>query len=533
MRRFQAVLAAVCALALAGCLDLDEEYSINPDGSGKVKIRCAIAPMRFTAAKKSPEELLKADVRETLEKCAGVDAWTDVSAVQRDDGKVLFSGTAYFRDYSKLKLNIMGMTSSMSKTVIANEGGAVTVTVTPESRGEAPAEPAKLTEDQIQAKIKQERAKYAQSKPMMEAFLKEAKVVTRYRLPGALGEVRNFKKTPDGAVELRMDGAALLSAFDGLMKDDAFLRRAVESGRDLDKSGPPADDVLIEKLFGEKGAIRASTKGPLAPVFNYEAEAGKAREGMAELTAKFGAVAAAAAPPAGAGFKKVTVGGVQWVHASDEERGIAPFGRSRPAFSLSIVADLGGTALSVKEGKLLKAVADNGEDLLPKEEFDRDISFPRLSEDKTAITFDVNLPLPGPKAAGIKEISGTLTYLVADKTVDVDLGIGAFQPGAKGKAHQAEITKVETEGNESRVALKIALGLDAIASAHFSDEKGATLPSTRLGYSSDGEEFTIEFAIDAALPKKGKIVIKIYDSPKTYEAPFTIKDVDLLGRPRK
>ncbi len=98
MRRFSPVLAALCAVVLAGCLDLDEEYSINPDGSGKVKIKCAVAPMRFTTSKKSPEELLKSDVRETLEKCGGVDAWTDVTAVQRDDGKIAFSGTAYFKD---------------------------------------------------------------------------------------------------------------------------------------------------------------------------------------------------------------------------------------------------------------------------------------------------------------------------------------------------------------------------------------------------------------------------------------------------
>src|SRR5436190_6005453 len=125
MRRIAAALAAVIAFALTGCLDLDEEYTLNPDGSGKVKIRCALAPMRFTNKKKSPEELLKSDVRETLEKCGGVDAWTDVSAVQRDDGKIEFKGTAYFRDYSKLKLSILGMTSSMSKTVVAKEGDAM------------------------------------------------------------------------------------------------------------------------------------------------------------------------------------------------------------------------------------------------------------------------------------------------------------------------------------------------------------------------------------------------------------------------
>jgi hypothetical protein len=532
-RSAAAILSAVLAFALTGCLDMDEEYSINPDGSGKVKIKCAIAPMRFTTAKKSPEELLKSDVRETLEKCAGVDAWTDVSAVQREDGKVAFSGTAYFKDFAKLKLTIMGVTASMLKTALARDGGAMTVTVTPEQRDGGPAEPPKLTEDQVQARIKQERAKYLQSKPMIETFLKEAKVSTRFVLPGALGEVRCFKKVGGNSVELKMEGAALLAALDALMKDDAFLRKAVESGHDLDKSGPPIDDVLIEKLFGQKGPIKASTSGALAPVFDYEKEAGKAREGMAELTAKYGAAPVAIAPPAGAGLKSVSVAGVQWVHAANDERGITPFSKGRPSLTVAVTAELGGSALAAKAGKLLKAVTDNGEDLLPKEEFEREIHFPRLSEDKTAITFEVPLALPGPRATGIREISGTLVYTVADKTVDVDLGIHVFAKGAKGKAHEAEIENAEAGDQGGEVSLKIALGMDAIASIDFFDDKGVKLPSSRQGYSSSGDESTIQFAIKGKLPAKGKIVAKLYDEPKTYEAPFKVTDIDLLGRPKK
>lgn len=534
MRRLSPVLAALCAVVLAGCLDLDEEYSINPDGSGKVKVKCTVAPMRFTQSKKSPEELLKSDVRETLEKCAGVDAWTDVTAVQRDDGKISFSGTAYFKDYTKLRLNILGMSSSMTKTVVAREGDSMVVSVTPEQRGEAaPAEPVKLTEEQITARIKQERAKYLQSKPMIETFLKDAKIATRFHLPAALGEVHNFKKVGDRTVELKMEGGTMLAAFDGLMKDDAFLRRAVESGRDLDKSGPPMDEGMIEKLFGEKAPIKAVTKGALAPVFDYEAEAGKAHAGMEELMAKYGAAAAAAAPPAGAGLKSVSVAGVQWVHAADSERGVTPFSKGQPGFSVAIIAELGGSALAAKTGKLTKAVADTGEDLLPKEEFEREIHFPRLSEDKTAVTFDVALSLPSAKAAGLKEVSGTLTYTVAGKTVDVDLGIGAFQKGAKGKLHDAVIEKIETNDDGAEVTLKLSLSADVLDSVDFYDEKGVKLQSSRQGYSSSGDESMIEFSVKGALPKKGKIVAKLFDDLKTYEAPFTIKDVDLLGRPKK
>jgi hypothetical protein len=512
MRQPIAALSAVLALALAGCLDLEEDYSINPDGSGKVKIKFAMAPMRFTTLKKPPEELLKSDVRETLEKCEGIDAWADVSAVQRDDGKVEFKGIAYFKDFSKVKLSVMGMTSSMSKLTIAREGDAMVALLTPGKGNEPPPTPVKLSEEQILAKMKEERAKYLQAKPMVEAFLKDAKVVTRIQLPGALGEVRNFKKSGDRAVEIRMEGAKLLALVDGLVKDDAFLRKSIESGHEIDKSGPPLDDGMIEKLFGEKGAIKAATQGPLAPAFDYEAEAGKAREAMPELLAKFGAAAAAVAPPAGAGFKSVHISGVQWVHAVDDERGILPFSKGKPALSIALTAELGGSALTVKEGKLLVATADTGENLLPKQE------------------------LPGPKVGGLKEVSGTLTYLVADKIKDVDLGIAAFKKGVKGKALGTEIEKVEEssfEKGDIELSLKIQLSPDAVESVDFYNEKGVKLQANRQGYSSSGGESTLEFVIKGPLPAKGKIVAKVYDEPKTYEAPFKITNVDLLGRPKK
>ena len=56
-----------------------------------------------------------------------------------------------------------------------------------------------------------------------------------------------------------------------------------------------------------------------------------------------------------------------------------------------------------------KAEADDGTDLLPEKEWDRKIYFPMLSEDKTAVVFDVNLVAPSDtaKAAG-KDLGATI-----------------------------------------------------------------------------------------------------------------------------
>jgi hypothetical protein len=538
MKRKIAFLSAALALTVAGCLDLDNEFTLNPDGSGKVKIKCVSAPMSFNLTeKKSPEETMKSQVRETLEQSTGVDAWSDVSASIRDDGKTVFSAVAYFRDIEQLKLHVMGASSPISDLVFRKEAnGAVSVEVKREQKEAKAAEPpGKLTEEQIKAKMKEERAKYQQGKPMMEAFLKDLKYRNRVNLPGTVGEAHNFKKVGASAVEVTFDGSLLLKVMDGIVMDDAYLRKAIEEGRDLDSAGPDNDGALTAKLFGEKAPIKAVTQGALKPAFNYEAEAAPARKNLPELLKKYGAAAGPVQAAAGQGFKSVRVGGVQLVHFTEGERGLRPFNHNEPGLSLSVIAELSGAALSAKEGKITRALSDTGDSLLPKSDFERRIHFPRLSEDKKAIIFDVQLSLPGPKVAGIKEVTGSIQYMVADKTKDVDLGISDFKKGSKGKEFGAQIEKIEAGFQEGKQALELKLNLsrDAVESVSFFDAAGKKLNAEQSGYSSSGGESTLNYQVTGKFPPKGKIVARVYDEPKTYDAPFTISNIDLLGRPMK
>lgn len=538
MNKLAAAMVAILAIAMAGCLEQDNEFTINPDGSGKVKIKSVAAPVSFNLTdKKSPEELLKQNVRETLEGSAGVDAWSDVVASLRDDGKTSFTGTAYFKNIDELKLKVMGVNSSGPELGVVKEPNRLIVTLTGEKKNtKAPEPPGNLSEDQIKARMKEERAKYQQSKPMMEAFIKDVKIHTRVNLPGAVGEVHNFKKVGPAAVEVTFEGGKLLKAMESLIMDDAFLRKAVLEGRDISSTGPDDEGVFMEKLFGEKAPLSAITQGDLKTAFDYEKEAAPARKNLPELLKKYGAAAAAIPQAAGAGFKSVKVAGVQLVTVADNERGVRPFNHSEPGMSLAIIAELSGAALTAKEGKVTKATADTGENLLPKSDFERKIHFPRLSDDKKAIVFDVKLNLPGPKSAGIKEVTGTIQYMVADKTKEVDLGLTEFKKGAKGKEYGVVIEKIEAntfqEGRQE-MELRLNLAHEDLESVTFYDAAGKKLETSSAGYSSSGKETTVTYNVKGKFPAKGKIVAKVFDEPKTYDATFTISGIDLLGRPQK
>lgn len=533
-------LAVVLAVALAGCLDLEQEYTFNADGSGKVVVHSIFPPTMFEFGEKpgKPEDTMKKAIRDELQKAQGVDAWTDVSGSLRDDGKIEFRGTAYFKDYSRLKLHNQGTSGPITGLTMTGDATGWVLEAKPESKGKAaaPAEPVKLSDEELKTRFKAERAKYQQMKPFLESFLKESRVRVRMNLPGKVSEVSVLEKPGDSTIAMDVEGKKLIKALDDMIMDDAFLKKMVESGKDLDKSEPDPD-LVIEKMFGKKGPVRAVVKGPLKDQFNYEAAAAPARGKMEETLAAWGAKPPAAPIEAakGGALKSVKVAGIQLVHFTDDERDIRPLNGAE-GMTLAIVAELPGSVLSVKEGKLTGAKADNGEDLLPEREFDRDIHFPHLSKDRAAATFDVKLKAPSAKAKGIKSVSGVLTYVTAGKTKAVDLGIAEFKAEAKGKALGAQIEKIEDhpfEKDQKMITIKLEMAREGIDAVEMFDAAGKKVEMEPSGYSSFGDNASLSFTVKGAVPAKGKIVARVFDELKSYEVPFTVENLDLLGRPLK
>jgi hypothetical protein len=541
MSRTRTTIAALLGLAAAGCLDTEQDFTLNPDGSGKVKIKAVGAPFQldFGQKKTSPEESAAKAGRETLEKSQGVDAWKDVDCVVRDDGKLAFTGTAYFKDLKGLRLSVLGMQSDGPELGLQDDGkGGLVLELKGDKKGpkEKP-EPVKLSDEQLKAKMREERAKYQQGKAFMESFLKELRLKTRVTLPGTVADAGLFKADGPSTVEIALDGKALLKTLDELMMDDAFMKKQLESGKDMNDGNPLEEEAFLEKMFGRKGAPRVVVKGPLKAAFDYEAEAAPAREGAEALRAKFGSKSKPAAPnaaPAKSGsFKSVKVGGARMVHFQDNERGIRPLNGGSEGLTFSIVAELPGAVLAVKEGELTRAVADTGENLLPEGEFERKIHFPQLTEDKTVVVFDAAFKLPPAKSKGVKELSGKIVYTVGGKVKETDLGLPALKKGAQGKAFGARVEKVakgEFSGDTEDLELVLELEPDQVESAVFLDAAGKPLEVSRSGYMGGGDTTTFMFSIKGRFPASTKVVVKTFADLAQVEVPFTVKDVDLLGR---
>ncbi|GEP41308.1 hypothetical protein BGE01nite_05990 [Brevifollis gellanilyticus] len=91
-------------MVLTGCLELEEKYLVNPDGSGKFIITCLLDMQKFPgaegsrAALPSAEEWLQGLVRESK----GVDVWASASVESKADGKVFIKAEGYFKSLNRL-----------------------------------------------------------------------------------------------------------------------------------------------------------------------------------------------------------------------------------------------------------------------------------------------------------------------------------------------------------------------------------------------------------------------------------------------
>ncbi len=526
MRKLALVLPLVaCMLSTVGCIELEQEYTINPDGSGKVVVHWIGAPFDF-GPDKAPEAKAKSILKDEITKSEGVDAWKDVSCTARDDGKFEFKATAYFKDFSKLKLHNTGM-SMIALKATKDDAGNLVIVNEPEKKG---GKPKPMTDEEAKKKLKEERAQYQQGKRFIESMLADLKVSAKVNLPGQVGTVTNFKKVSDSSIRITLEGKAFMKVLDEMMMNDEWLLKQLKEHGKL-QDAAPADDVINEKVFGEKGPIRAVTTGALKPLFDYEKESAAARAETEEMVKKFGG--GPAAPPAkGGDFKALKVAGIRHIYEADMERGL---GMGQPGVTISFLGELPGSVLSVKGGKIVTAVTDNGEEILP-EEYMRTIHFVQLSKDKSGVAWDVQLQSPSDKAKSFKEVSGVLTYVVGEKTKNVDLGLGEFKAGAKGSQFNARIEKLEDsqwqEGHQN-LEIKLECQKDIIASFTLKDASGSVLATTDGGSYSMGEESSFTFTIKGTFPAKGQIIVNVYEDLKTYEIPFKVEKIDLLGKPIK
>jgi hypothetical protein len=473
-------------------------------------------------------EALQAAIARVIKGSKGVDAWRDVSFKRLDDGRLWFQGTAYFKNLEELEIPNQSMLAFAWK----NQGGGkgeLSLNLKKSKDPKAKPESADLTPEERAKKIKAERAKFQQSKPMFSAMLGSLKQSVTFHLPGKIDTSSNFKATPPGALALAFDGAKMLDALEKLVADDVWLAK---NGFDT-QDAPTLDNELGGLLFGEKAPVNATVSDATKPLFNYAVEVAAAQKESAKLQKQLGEVSIA--PPAkGEPLKSIKVVGARMVSEVDKKLDVRPFSYDA-GYTLAVLAELPGSVLDVTDkSAITTATAIDGTSLLKGDrDWDRRLGSPQLSADKASVMFDIELALPSPSVKGLKELSGTLQYRVAGGAKEIDLGLKSLKAGTKGEQLGASIEEIKEgwkKDGSQEMELRIRLEPDDLKSVSLVVE-GARTPLERRGSSSSSGITTFTLAAKTAFPETGSIVVEIHDKVQTFDVPFKLENLSLLGAP--
>ena len=540
-------------LLTSGCFDTKEDFTLNPDGSGKVVHECTFQAMNFNVDNENedPGKALTNAVRQVLEQAHGVEAWRDVTFKPLDDGRIYFRGTAYFKDLSKLDIENQTMLKFDWKKT-ADGGALLTLRTNEETQAggmkmtrNKPAKPAKaLTPEEQAKKIKLERGQFQQAMPMLAGILGNMKHAVVFHLPGKVASSANFTNDAAGNLAITFDGAKMLAVMQKLVNDDAWCQAHGGTGFDDMQEKPALDADMNQFVFGEKAPVSATVAGG-KPLFDYAAEAAAAqaeyaqtkkalRVGSSTSSMSFSSSDDAeevTAAPATGGLKSVKVAGVS-LNAKLDEHSPA-FNNWDASYTVSLLVEFPGSVQSVTEGTVIStATADDGTDLLPDSDWNRKAHFPKLGKDKTAAILEFKLNPPGGGVKGLKELSGTVQYRVSGGTKEIDLGFDALKDGATGTNLDAEIQSIR-EGWQKNGAQDMVLHLkttpDGLKSLSLVVDGNKT-ELRQNGYGSSGmNAFNFTYECQTNFPANGRIVAEVYDKMQTFEAPFKLENLTLLG----
>lgn len=533
-----ALLSLSAAMLLTGCFETKDDFTLNPDGSGKVVHESSFQAMSFGDEDATPEAKLKDAIAKVIDKAKGVEAWRDVTFKQLDDGRMYFKGTAYFKSLAQLGLPNRTMLEFDWKT--SADGGVLTLRTNKsgtetESGGfrmtKKKVDYTKLTPEERKKKLAEERARFQQMKPMMSGILGTMKHDAVFRLPGTLGESFNITKQPDGTLRLQFDGAKMVEAMDKLVSNDEWAMKNLGSVGGPDK--PEMDDEMAAVVFGSKAPVRATIIGG-KPLFDYAAEMAAAKVEFAKIKKQLGASPVEVAAPAKGGeLKGIKVVGVRLVSESDKKREIRPFNYDA-GYTLVLLAELPGSVLAITDKSGLDtAVADDGSDLLQESEWKRRFSFPKLSKDKAAVLLEAELMAPGAGVRALKELSGHLQYKVAGGTKEIDLGIEELKADAKGTELGVQIKSIKEgwlKDGSQQMELKLKIEKEALKAMHLVVGDAKT-ELKQNGYGGAMGSYTYTYESKTVFPAKARLVAEVYDRLQTFDASFKLENISLLGTP--
>lgn len=295
-RTISAIVLCVACLGQMAC-NMDREYTLNPNGSGKV--RCAWT-MKYHGllflypflkdSKPALEEEARHLAANEIRNASGIETWSDVSIKISLDGSVSFEGTAYFVDINKVRLYPLMSNQFLEKPTFSRgqNGGVILDFV---SGIHVAGNVTRFSDDELEEIIRVKRAelKRSQKEWGFLDYLINAKSSVSVNLPGPIESCTNMSQIVDNKVKVEVEGKKLVEALREFSANDDFMRRHMRAGGgEFSIEALAHDEVFVERLFGKKGTIRVETKKDLRAQFDYDKEVAEAKKNFDPMIKRLG-----------------------------------------------------------------------------------------------------------------------------------------------------------------------------------------------------------------------------------------------------
>jgi len=515
----------VFSVFLTGCYQVKKTYFINPDGKGKVIINAVLPVINLNVNQNNSEKPdLEEKVKEIIKKSKGVDIWKDVKWEETKEGKLHFTGTAYFSDINSLKIGEIGILAPEMKKM----NGQYLLSIRMEK--EKKKEKKKMSEEEINKMVEKEKKNYFQMKPLLTGFFTDLKEEDIFYLPGKIEKISNFKRISENTASIEIKGEKILKAIDDVMKDEKLAKRAITYNFLNEEGKEQVDKLFYGKIFGEEKGIEVVFR-PEKDLFDYNSEIKETKK-----TLKWGEkekkkeekLEQSILPEGKTNMEGASIAGMKVVCLSDVKNGILPFSSTKGLY-LAVLIKFKNKIMSIT-GEMKKAVSEDGENLLPENTYERKLHFPVISKDRKEALLNVNLKLPE-KSKIVKEIEGEIEYIYGgNKVEEINSGIENFKEGEKGSSSNCKILKNEKskwQSGKFQIDIECEIPKYKVKDIKFYDEEGNLIKSRIVGTFSTNEKVTFSCILDKKL-ESGKIVFVVYKDIFKKKESFNLKNIKIL-----
>jgi hypothetical protein len=328
--------------------------------------------------------------------------------------------------------------------------------------------------------------------------------------------------------------------------DPEFARRRLAAGQSPNFLND--DHFLNEKLYGQRGPVRAVFVPGGKPFFDYEAEVAEARKSFSVMAKELGLgepPAARVKPAVDGSAASIRVNGIGW--RFDEEKPLRSLsGGLQQGYTLSLRAELPGPVFNVDKIEVTRAATLEGVLLKAKAYFYCAVWIEDAPFLTTNVNFDVYLGSLAVDCKGLAELSGVLECVSSENLRTVELISGRLRAGAKGAEFGAHLDHVGlNDAGIEKLVLRTSLEPQQLRSLKVIDDSGLTVNLDIRRTMNVGKEYTYtcadrrsnprsgKFVADArqSIPSSGKLVAEVLAGSQSLRIPFSVTNLTLLGQP--